>query len=267
VPPPIVVTPATDMRQMTLVNLGCGRRFRSGWLNFDFVSHSPDVTAANLLRPLPLADGAADFVYTSHVVEHFTRSDAVELLRECRRILSPQGTIRVSVPDLEFLARDYLRSVAENSHDPARHIWFISELIDQMAREESGGEKKSLIAAGDAEYRGWIRSFANTEISNLIDATSQKKSGSMRQHVRDILKQLTPPWVRVGRFRMSGEPHKWMYDRITLPQLLRTTGFHNIQERSFSTSVLPNWKNYSLDNEVDHEYKPGSIYFEANKFE
>jgi len=45
-------------------------------------------------------------VYASHVLEHFDYKDAlVAALREWRRVLVPGGTLHVSVPDLDILAR------------------------------------------------------------------------------------------------------------------------------------------------------------------
>ena len=59
-------------------------------------------------RGLPLADGAADAVYTSHFLEHVRRTDALRFLRECHRVLRPGGVLRIVVPDLRRLARQYL---------------------------------------------------------------------------------------------------------------------------------------------------------------
>ncbi len=66
------------------------RRLRA----YRFVHH-------DLERPLPFADGTVDYVYSSHVIEHFHREDARRLLAEVRRILRPGGCVRICVPDLE----------------------------------------------------------------------------------------------------------------------------------------------------------------------
>ncbi len=47
-----------------------------------------------------------DQIYASHVVEHFDyRNQLLDTLQEWRRVLSPAGTLCVSVPDLDVLAR------------------------------------------------------------------------------------------------------------------------------------------------------------------
>jgi hypothetical protein len=72
--------------------------------------------------------------------------------------------------------------------------------------------------------------------------------------------------LRMGRFRRSGEPHLWMYDRYSLPRTLRRAGFQNPQLLTPATSQIPNWVEFNLDTEPDGTvYKPHSLYAEALK--
>jgi predicted SAM-dependent methyltransferase len=51
-------------------------------------------------------DNSFDQIYASHVVEHFDyQNQLVETLKEWCRVLAPAGTLLVSVPDLDVLAR------------------------------------------------------------------------------------------------------------------------------------------------------------------
>jgi len=48
-------------------------------------------------------------IYASHVVEHFDyRDQLIETLKEWCRVLAPAGTLYVSVPDLDTLARLFI---------------------------------------------------------------------------------------------------------------------------------------------------------------
>ena len=48
-------------------------------------------------------------IYASHVLEHFEyQQQLLDTLREWRRVLAPGGTLLVSVPDLDVLARLFL---------------------------------------------------------------------------------------------------------------------------------------------------------------
>jgi predicted SAM-dependent methyltransferase len=54
-------------------------------------------------------DNSFEQIYASHVVEHFDYKDQlIETLKEWHRVLMPSGTLYVSVPDLDTLARLFL---------------------------------------------------------------------------------------------------------------------------------------------------------------
>ncbi len=121
------------------INIGCGMTPTEGWRNFD---NSPGLRLARvpllpeLLRrtglinesqyafirfaranrieycdaskKIPLGDGAAEVIYSSHMLEHLTPAGARSFLREAGRVLRPGGIIRLAVPDLSRQARKYL---------------------------------------------------------------------------------------------------------------------------------------------------------------
>jgi SAM-dependent methyltransferase len=117
------------------INIGCGLWPTRGWRNFD---NSPTVRLAGIpvvaailarrsddmrkfvelcragdieyatAQRLPVQSGAAQVVYSSHMLEHLHPRDASAFLAEARRVLRPGGIIRLVLPDLEMLARDYL---------------------------------------------------------------------------------------------------------------------------------------------------------------
>jgi predicted SAM-dependent methyltransferase len=105
-------------------NLGCGDKAAQGWVNLDsswslFVARVPFLKSRkaswsaavrywDARKPLPVKDGEADTVYASHLLEHLSRPQALELLKECRRALKPGGICRIVVPDLKGLAEQYL---------------------------------------------------------------------------------------------------------------------------------------------------------------
>ena len=44
----------------------------------------------------------------SHFLEHFTRDDALKILKECFRVLKTDGVLRISCPDLLRYAKAYV---------------------------------------------------------------------------------------------------------------------------------------------------------------
>lgn len=61
--------------------------------------------ALNLMYP----DNSLDYIATSHLPEHFTPEKVREFLKNCYRMLKPDGVMRISVPDAELLMGMYLR--------------------------------------------------------------------------------------------------------------------------------------------------------------
>lgn len=242
-----------------LVNLGCGARWRPDWINIDFHGDNIHVFQHNLLQGVPLPDASADGIYLSHCLEHFAPQDAEAFLRECCRALKPSGILRVVVPDLEQVARFYLTevdAVRANPADevaPARHEWMIVEIVDQLCRHQSGGEMLRLWARPEVPAEDFILGRLGTEYANARRGCKGV----------DVPPSPVDP-LAVGEFRLSGEPHQWMYDEISLSRLLRQCGFQSVRRVDATASALENFAKYYLDtNEDGSAYKPDSLYMEA----
>ncbi len=65
-------------------------------------------TQLDIAEPLPLADGALDWVYAEHLIEHVSLPTAVHWLSEVRRVLAPGGLLRLTTPDLAKYVSGYL---------------------------------------------------------------------------------------------------------------------------------------------------------------
>lgn len=92
---------------MHKLHLGCGPVALPGWVNIDLDSPSADLTH-DLTQGLPYPDGSVSHIFAEHVIEHLERVEAAALLLECRRVLAPSGTIRMSTPDLAWLSVVYV---------------------------------------------------------------------------------------------------------------------------------------------------------------
>lgn len=91
------------------LHLGCGKRHILGddWIHVD-LANFPHIDYQHDIRTLPMfADNSIDLVYACHVLEYFDRQEAIEALREWRRVLRPDGVLRLSVPDFTALCGLY----------------------------------------------------------------------------------------------------------------------------------------------------------------
>lgn len=91
-----------------LLNLGCGDRPHSKFINIDY-NWIPGVDLCwDLINPLPFPDSSFEGVFSEHCIEHLTLGTNRTLLAEIHRVLKPGGTIRLVVPDAELYLRTYL---------------------------------------------------------------------------------------------------------------------------------------------------------------
>ena len=277
------------------LNLGCGNRYCKDWINIDFSPSGKNVIGHDLRSGIPLDDESVDFVYHSHLLEHFSKLEAQSFLRDCHRVLSNEGVIRVAVPDLERIAREYLQNLGlvregvPNGKD--RYDWIMLELLDQTVRNEVGGEMlkfastklkdsarkyiynrcgiegKALLQYGDALVSSGNRKGNHQSLRRFTFAIIGRLSISqLREKLLEIVLGKEYKALVLGRFRLHGEIHQWMYDSYSLERLLQLCGFRNIMRRDAAKSYLENWSGFNLDTEPNGDiYKPDSLYLEAMK--
>jgi predicted SAM-dependent methyltransferase len=125
------------------LNIGCGTSGIQGWVNIDnsptiLLSRlpfgrrifrtpdwPPDVRRADVRKRIPFPDSSVSYIYSSHTFEHFTYEESLAVAKECFRVLKPGGILRIVVPDLGAMVRDYL---ADTSNPKASHR-FIGRLL------------------------------------------------------------------------------------------------------------------------------------------
>lgn len=103
------------MTGVVKVNLACGKTpFYHGWLNIDLRPQfkHPETSGfviADLKNGVPIRSNSVDFIFTSHFLEHLDPFDECRsFLDDCFRILKPNGTLRIVVPDFCRIASIYL---------------------------------------------------------------------------------------------------------------------------------------------------------------
>lgn len=53
-------------------------------------------------------DDSTDIILASHFIEHLSKDEGAAFLRECHRVLKPNGILRLVIPDSKLLAKKYL---------------------------------------------------------------------------------------------------------------------------------------------------------------
>jgi predicted SAM-dependent methyltransferase len=93
------------------LNLGSGSSQLEGWVNIDL---SPAELALRVSWGLPFGDNSVSYIYMSHVLEHlYYEDEALAVLRDIFRLLTPGGVVRFVVPDIERCIRAYVENDLE----------------------------------------------------------------------------------------------------------------------------------------------------------
>ena len=85
------------------LDIGCGDYKKEGFIGCDCrTTDSVDVIAD--VRALPFEDEVFDYVYSSHVIEHFSHREVKDIITEWVRILKKGGIMEVVCPWLRVSA-------------------------------------------------------------------------------------------------------------------------------------------------------------------
>ncbi len=99
------------MRETSIKRLhwGCGSWCPPGWINSD-QKEGPGIDISCDIRDgLPLDTGSMDYAVSIHALPEVPYPDQVPVLRELRRVLKPDGVLRLGLPDLDRTIQAYLR--------------------------------------------------------------------------------------------------------------------------------------------------------------
>ena len=137
---------AMNLKHSTRLNIGCGLAVAKGWTNIDrslniYLSKSPrlkgmlfrlgliseevlkadwrdiEIVRRDVTKGIPCEDNSVCFIYCSHMLEHLSRTASQRFLEECHRILTPDGILRLAVPDLHRSVSNYYAKTADGDQE------------------------------------------------------------------------------------------------------------------------------------------------------
>lgn len=146
------------------LNLGCGDTPIDGYENLDRKSGQE-------VYPLTYPDNSVSEIRASHVLEHFGHGLVVHVVKEWCRALKPGGVLKIAVPNLEWIARQYLDGQPINVQG-----YLMGGQVDGNDYHGAAFDKESLIeimrVCGLQDIREWtsdIQDCASLDVSlNLM---------------------------------------------------------------------------------------------------
>lgn len=137
------------------------------------------------------ADDSFDCVTMRHVQEHIP--EPVELLRECRRILKPGGTLVSVVPNAASWEHKRFKDhwVAL---EPPRHLWLFNPVSLAKVCDLSGLEVVRLFSSGQAAWASWIRNMM-LRPERFWAGWAPRKVGGLAWHVALRIRMWFDRWA------------------------------------------------------------------------
>lgn len=90
-----------------LIHLGCGQENNPNYINVDAIPLPHVQIVSNVEKLIMFPGKYADLIYASHVLEHISHKNVIDVLIEWRRILKTGGILRLSVPDFDKIISIY----------------------------------------------------------------------------------------------------------------------------------------------------------------
>ena len=267
--------------------MACGAKTAKSesWINVDLGSPLLNVKTMNILEGLNFPSNYFDGVYSAQFVEHLEIDQLRKVFCEVHRVLKPGGIFRVVTPNLEELAKTYLfykkqLDKKQSSYDETYYDWIRIEIFDQISRDFTGGQQKQLFDNPSPDLQKiLIERFGSLMLSRRklqgkAAPTKLQKALSLKWRIPIVvfkkilnllLHSIMPKEFWIGKFRKSGEVHRYLHDSFSLKREFSGAGFTNFKVLDPFKSGIPNWDTYELDVSGSISDAPKSLFVEGQK--
>lgn len=159
----------SDPEKRVKLNIGCGKNlYHNGWNNIDtdpsVAEHARlykyGFSMLDARNGFPYPTGTVELIHLANFLECLTYKEARELLRELRRVIKPDGLMRVAARDCGKLSGDFILSqwpVLESKESGAFHrdLSYYDELSAAVKEAKTAAEKLWALTKGDGQQSCW----------------------------------------------------------------------------------------------------------------
>ena len=89
------------------LDVGCGMNIHKGYTHMDLVAFD-HVEIIGDCRKIPFPDNSVEEILASHIIEHFSYTEIVDIFKNWYRSLKADGKLIIKCPDLDYLCRAYV---------------------------------------------------------------------------------------------------------------------------------------------------------------
>jgi len=97
------------------LHLGCGKNYKSGYINIDQYDSTVADKVGSVIN-LDFNDNSVDHIEASHVLEHLGYFPSLFGLYEWFRVLKPEGTLIIEIPNIESTFQRFLEANKESKN-------------------------------------------------------------------------------------------------------------------------------------------------------
>ncbi len=223
-------------------NVGAGAFHHPYWTNVDKPSdwykghQQQEMIAFDLMEkvPLPIADGSALLVYTSHTMEHIPNDAARRFYAEAFRVLAPGGLLRVTVPNAELFFRAY--RARDRHFDDMIKRYRTTEAARRIKMDRPPKERSS--------QQLFLWRIAATVSPHHIDSAAERMSDEEIDRVFETLPLPEALDYCTSRSDLEsqhrnpgGHVNWWTWDKLS--QFLHDAGFGHVNRCGYGQSASP----------------------------
>jgi len=201
------------------LNLGCGLNTHPDWINID-ASFTARISKISFLykivckltkmkpipwprnikihdvrKGLPFPDNSVDAIFSSHMIEHLHYEEAKFVIQECYRCLCRGGIIRIIVPDLYQIAKEYVELMKSKPNNIHSHKFL--QNLNMIEHSNKGIKKYNRIF----DYSRHLYMYDQYSLKNLLKSVGFCKIKNMNYGQSQI-----PNIIQVerkSRYKMS----------------------------------------------------------------
>jgi predicted SAM-dependent methyltransferase len=219
------------------LHLGCQEKYLEGYVNIDLPPDAHTVRKAKVdieadVRTLSYKQETVDEVRSEHLLEHFSRQEALLLLARWHKWLKMGGVLHVETPDFEESAKKFLKGSLDEQFMLARHI-FGSHEADWAYHKDFWSEGKYAYVLRELGYGD----FRFDRISNNLESKIPALKGTFIAKQEGVLKKL-------GSLGFNNLPNIVAYAKKTVKDVDYRAAIRRILEKSLvgrETKILDVW--------------------------
>lgn len=206
------------------VHYGCALSAPKDWINFDIsptlriqkipilgkllknklnIIFPENVRYGNIIKGLPIKENSCDGVYCSHTLEHLSLMDFRIALKNTYKILKKGGVFRCVVPDLEYSAREYIKSLDNGNSLASIKFMGESTLLGTLERPKGLKGFLSLFFGNSRHLWMWDYKSLAEELKNA--GFIQIRACKFNDSIDPMFKYVEDP----GRFENSVAIECW----------------------------------------------------------